>query len=100
MCIRDSLHTQVRATQGAEAHHIYAPSEITFLTRSGYDYWALGHVHIRQLVCEDPPVVYPGNLQGRTHTDTGPRGVYLVDLTDRETPALAFRALAPVRWET
>ena len=94
------LHTQVHATPGSEAHHVYAPSELTFLTRSGYDYWALGHVHIRQLLCEDPPVVYPGNPQGRTHTDTGPRGAYLVDLTDRAAPALAFRSLAQVRWET
>jgi DNA repair exonuclease SbcCD nuclease subunit len=94
------LHTQVHATPGSEAHHMYAPSELTFLRRAGYDYWALGHVHVRQILCEDPPVVYPGSLQGRTHTDTGPRGAYLVDLTDRAAPALAFRSLAPVRWET
>jgi DNA repair exonuclease SbcCD nuclease subunit len=94
------LHTQVHATPGSEAHHAYAPSELTFLTRSGFDYWALGHVHVRQLLSEDPPVVYSGSLQGRTHTDTGPRGAYLVDITDRAAPALAFRALAPVRWET
>lgn len=94
------LHTQVHSTPGSEAHHAYAPSELTFLTRAGYDYWALGHVHVQQLISEDPPVVYPGNLQGRTHTDTGPRGAYLVDLTDRAAPALAFRPLALVRWET
>ncbi|HSG09387.1 MAG TPA: DNA repair exonuclease [Longimicrobiales bacterium] len=94
------LHTQVHATPGADGHHAYAPSELAFLTRAGFDYWALGHVHTPQLLSEDPPVVYPGNLQGRTHTDTGPRGAYLVDLTDRAAPALAFRALAHVRWET
>ena len=94
------LHTQVHATPESEAHHVYAPSELTYLTRAGYDYWALGHVHVRQVLSEDPLVVYPGNLQGRTHTDTGPRGCYLVDLTTRTTPALSFRPLAPVRWET
>ncbi|HKJ03683.1 MAG TPA: exonuclease SbcCD subunit D [Longimicrobiales bacterium] len=94
------LHTQVHATPGSEAHHAYAPSELTFLTRAGFDYWALGHVHIRQLLSEDPPVVYPGSLQGRTHTDTGPRGAYLVDLTDRSAPSLSFRSMARVRWET
>lgn len=94
------LHTQVHASLGSAEHHPYAPSELTFLTRSGYDYWALGHVHVRQTLSVDPPVVYPGNPQGRTHADTGPRGAYLVDLTDRTAPALSFRPLATVRWET
>lgn len=94
------LHTQVHASLGAEAHHVYAPSELTFLTRAGYDYWALGHVHVRQVLSTDPPVVYPGNPQGRTHADTGSRGVYLVDLSDRSAPALSFRPLSSVRWET
>lgn len=94
------LHTQVHASLGSDEHHAYAPSELSFLTRSGYDYWALGHVHVRQILSEDPLVVYPGSLQGRTHTDAGPRGAYLVDLSNRHAPALSFRALAPVRWET
>jgi exonuclease SbcD len=94
------LHTQVHASLGAEAHHVYAPSELAFLERAGYDYWALGHVHVRQMLSEDPPVAYPGSLQGRTHTDTGPRGALLVDLGDRAAPAVSFRPLAPVRWET
>lgn len=94
------LHTQVHASPGSEGHHAYAPSELTYLTRAGYDYWALGHVHVRQTLSQDPPVVYPGNPQGRTHADTGPRGAVLVDLSDRSAPALSFRPLAPVRWET
>ncbi len=94
------LHTQVHASRGAADHHPYAPSELTFLTRAGYDYWALGHVHVRQTLSEDPPVVYVGSLQGRTHADTGPRGAYLVDLSDRAAPLLTFRPLAPVRWES
>lgn len=94
------LHTQVHTSVGAEAHHVYAPSELAFLTRAGYDYWALGHVHVRQMLADDPPVAYPGSLQGRTHADTGPRGALLVDLADRGAPAVSFRPLAPVRWET
>jgi DNA repair exonuclease SbcCD nuclease subunit len=94
------LHTQVHTSLGSEAHHAYAPSELTYLMRAGYDYWALGHVHVRQTLSEDPPVVYPGNLQGRTHADTGPKGCILADLSDRDAPALSFRAIAPVRWET
>lgn len=94
------LHTQVHSSLGAEAHHAYAPSELAFLRRAGFDYWALGHVHIQQRLCEDPPIVYAGILQGRTHTDQGARGATLVDLTDRSAPSIVFRPLAPVRWET
>lgn len=94
------LHTQVHASAGSAEHHPYAPSELSYLTRAGYDYWALGHVHVRQVLAQDPPVVYPGSLQGKSHADTGPRGAYLVDLADREAPLLVFRPLAPVRWET
>jgi DNA repair exonuclease SbcCD nuclease subunit len=94
------LHTQVHASLGSGEHQPYAPSELGYLTRSGYDYWALGHVHVRQLLSEDPPVAYPGSLQGKTRAETGPHGALLVDLTDRESPAISFRPLAPVRWET
>ncbi len=94
------LHTQVHSSLGADKHHAYAPSELTYLIRSGFDYWALGHVHVRQDLSVNPPVVYAGSLLGRTHTDTGPRGALLVDLSDREAPEISFRALAPIRWET
>ncbi len=94
------LHTQVHATPGAEAHHPYAPSELAYLTMAGFDYWALGHVHVRQMLSEDPPIAYSGSLQGRTHADQGPRGALLVDLSDRDDPVVSFRPLAPIRWET
>ncbi|MGE0158465.1 MAG: exonuclease SbcCD subunit D [Gemmatimonadales bacterium] len=94
------LHTQVHHSLGAEAHHPYAPSELSFLMRAGYDYWALGHVHERQGLSDDPPIWYAGSLQGRTHAERGARGALLVDLSDRDAPAVTFRPLAPVRWET
>lgn len=94
------LHTQVHSSVGSDAHHPYAPSELSFLLRSGYDYWALGHVHQRQMLSDDPPIWYAGSLQGRTHADRGERGALLVDLSDRDAPAVSFRPLAPVRWET
>jgi len=94
------LHTQVHSSLGADRHHPYAPSDLTFLLRAGYDYWALGHVHERQMLADDPPIWYSGSLQGRTHADRGERGALLVDLSDRDAPAVSFRPLAPVRWET
>jgi DNA repair exonuclease SbcCD nuclease subunit len=94
------LHTQVHHSLGADAHHPYAPSELSYLLRAGYDYWALGHVHERQALAHDPPIWYAGSLQGRTHAERGERGALLVDLRDRDAPTVTFRPLAPVRWET
>lgn len=94
------LHTQVHSSDGAEDHHSYAPSELTWLRHAGYDYWALGHVHVRQELSVDPPIWYSGSLQGKSHSDRGARGALLVDLSDRADAAVAFRSLAPVRWDT
>jgi len=35
----------------------------SLLTRSCFDYVALGHVHRHQVLCEQPPVVYPGSIE-------------------------------------
>ena len=94
------LHTQVHSSIDARAHHAYAPSELTYLSHAGYDYWALGHVHTRQELSADPPIWYAGSLQGKTHADVGERGALLVDLSDRATPIVSFRSLAPVQWDT
>lgn len=93
------LHTRVRGSPAADEHRPYAPSELATLRSSGYDYWALGHVHRRQALSDSPPVHYPGNVQGRTPAETGPRGCLLVDLGDPSAPRIDFRPLGPVRWE-
>ncbi|MDZ7778573.1 MAG: DNA repair exonuclease [Gemmatimonadota bacterium] len=94
------LHTQVRTSAGAEQHGSYAPSELSYLRRAGFDYWALGHIHVPQELSPDPPIWYSGSLQGRSHGEQGAHGALLVDLRDRDAPVVAFRALASVRWET
>lgn len=93
------LHAQVVGSRSEEAHEPYAPTEIRTLRRSGYDYWALGHVHLRQRVCTDPPAWYPGNLQGRNPRETGPKGALLVEVAAGGSSDVEFRPLAPVRWE-
>lgn len=94
------LHAQVGSSAGADAHARYAPTTVEALRRRGYDYWALGHVHRRQQLLAEPAIHYPGNLQGRTHAESGPRGGLLVDI-ERGYPARGrFHPLAPVRWET
>ena len=81
-------------------HEAYAPCSLDDLAGSGIDYWALGHVHTRQVLNErGPTVVYPGNPQGRHPNETGARGVYLVEVDDGGNVDLKFLPTATVRWE-
>jgi len=52
------LHTSLNGRPG---HDTYAPCTTDSLTARGYDYWALGHVHEREVVRENPLIVFPGN---------------------------------------
>ena len=81
-------------------HDSYAPCSVTDLSETGMDYWALGHVHTRQVLRQErPTVVYPGNPQGRNPRETGPRGVYVVEVDDSGSPRLNFRPVDALRWQ-
>ena len=81
-------------------HEAYAPCSVEDLVATGYNYWALGHVHTRTILREQVPlVVYPGNTQGRNPTERGPRGVYVVDVGDHGAVSPEFVAVDAVRWE-
>ena len=91
------LHANVG---GDPNHESYAPCTLDDLAKSGVDYWALGHVHTRRVLQDRAPtVVFPGNPQGRNPSETGARGVYLVEIDDSRTANLDFRAVDTVRWE-
>ena len=91
------LHANVG---GNTDHALYAPCSLDDLAQSGIDYWALGHIHTRQVMRERAPtVVYPGNPQGRHPNEPGARGIYLVEVDDGGNVSLDFRATDTVRWE-
>ena len=69
------LHTSASGTSG---HEVYAPCSVEQLLVKHYDYWALGHIHKRQILVSDPPVVFCGNLQGRHPGETGEKGATFV----------------------
>ncbi len=80
------LHTSLA---GNPAHETYAPCSLDDLSLRGYEYWALGHVHEFQIVSSQPSyVVYPGNLQGRSVRETGPKGAVFVDVADMKVSAV------------
>lgn len=90
------LHT---CATGREGHESYAPCSLEGLNAKGYDYWALGHVHQREVIQAEPPVVFSGNTQGRHAHETGAKGCYLATVDDSGETGLEFRALDVVRWE-
>ena len=93
------LHTQVATSSDASDHEPYAPSSLADFRGKDYAYWALGHVHKRQVVSDDPLAVYPGNVQGRDFGETGAKGALVVDLASGALPETRFVPLASVRWE-
>ena len=83
------------------AHGRYSPCSLGDLQRAGMDYWALGHVHTRQVLREGRPwVVYPGNTQGRSPkpSERGAKGACVVRVEGGEVRAVEFVALDRVRF--
>ena len=89
------LHTCV---SGREGHEPYAPCTLADLKDSGYDYWALGHVHQHEVLAREPLVVFSGNTQGRHARETGAKGCMLVTVGDDERTGCEFVPLDVVRW--
>lgn len=90
------LHCSLSDAEGER----YAPCSISDLRQTGLDYWALGHVHERRIVAEDPMIVYPGNTQGLHPHEENERGCMLVtaSMHGNWTFETRFEALAPVVW--
>lgn len=95
VCNIGLLHT---ALDGRPGHDPYAPCTLDALTSAGYDYWALGHVHRREVLHRDPWVAFSGNLQGRHAHEVGPKGYLLVTVQDREVTSVEFQACDAARW--
>jgi hypothetical protein len=89
------LHT---ALAGRPGHEPYAPTSLEALVAKGYEYWALGHVHQREVLHRDPWVVFSGNLQGRHARETGAKGAMLVEFDGPKVHGVSPVALDAARW--
>ncbi|MGD8331055.1 MAG: DNA repair exonuclease [Acidobacteriota bacterium] len=90
----------VHANVGGRAEHErYAPCTLADLETRRFDYWALGHVHKRETLRDQPPVVhYPGNAQGLHMRELGPRGATLVEVSLAGSVSLSPVWTDTVRW--
>ncbi len=89
------LHT---AATGREGHDTYAPCTVEGLVAKGYDYWALGHIHTREILHERPFIVFPGNIQGRHIRECDPKGCMVVSVDEQGDATLEFQPLDVMRW--
>jgi DNA repair exonuclease SbcCD nuclease subunit len=78
----------------------YAPCTVQDMKGRNVDYWALGHIHKRQVLSEDPYVVYPGNIQGRDIGETGKKGAYLVTVESGRVSELRFVPTQSFVWRS
>lgn len=90
------LHTSLG---GAPGHDPYAPCTLPDLQQTGYEYWALGHIHQRAAYPGDTTIVMPGIPQGRDIGEAGAKSVTLVNVDDTGTVQLEERALAAAQFE-
>lgn len=90
------LHCNVGGTPD---HDNYAPCTMDDLVACGMDYWALGHIHSRAALQESSPcIIYPGNTQGRSVRESGPRGCYLIKVDETGHVENEFVSTDVVRW--
>jgi DNA repair protein SbcD/Mre11 len=91
------LHT---SATGREGHENYAPCSIDDMKEKGYDYWALGHIHLREALHEiEPVILFPGNIQGRHIKEIGDKGCTLVTVEDGAIHSYTHLSLDVLRWE-
>jgi exonuclease SbcD len=91
------MHAQLMTKRASQ--DVYAPFNLKQLQELNYDYFALGHIHKRQIISQEPLAAYAGNIQGRHINESGAKGCYLgqVDEHSRQTQ-LQFEATAPITW--
>lgn len=83
------LHCSVDRHPG---HANYSPCSLDDLRSRRMTYWALGHVHRRAVLSEEPWIVYSGNTQGRSiHAgERGKKGATIVEIEAGAVRSIEF----------
>ncbi len=89
------LHT---SCDGRPPHANYAPCSVQDLLQRSYQYWALGHCHEYEVVNTTPPVIFPGNLQGRSIRECGPKGAVIVEVEGGDVTNFSRLDLGRIQW--
>ena len=89
------LHTSRGRTRRARALRAVPRRDAR---RQGYDYWALGHVHKREVLAATRGWCFPATCKGGTRARPGAKGATLVTVDDGAHRSVEHRALDVVRW--
>lgn len=76
----------------------YAPCTKETLEAADFDYWALGHLHKREIFPEIPAVM-PGSPQGLDINENSEHGCYVVTLEEQRRPQVRFVKTDVIAWE-
>ncbi|MBZ9905642.1 DNA repair exonuclease [Mesorhizobium sp. B2-7-3] len=90
------MHTSLAGSPG---HDVYAPCSVADLHGYGFDYWALGHIHVRQVHPGRSTVVMPGIPQGRDINEAGAKSITLVTIRDDRSIEIEERLTSVAQFE-
>ncbi|GLS35708.1 DNA repair exonuclease [Mesorhizobium tianshanense] len=90
------MHTSLAGSPG---HDVYAPCSAADLHGHGFDYWALGHIHVRKVHPGVSTVVMPGMPQGRDINEAGEKSVTLVTIRDDRSVVIEERLTSVAQFE-
>ncbi|RWE19328.1 MAG: DNA repair exonuclease, partial [Mesorhizobium sp.] len=90
------MHTSLAGSPG---HDVYAPCSVADLHGHGFDYWALGHIHVRQVYSGASTLVMPGIPQGRDINESGEKSVTLVTIRDDRSVEIEERLTSIAQFE-
>jgi DNA repair exonuclease SbcCD nuclease subunit len=91
------MHTSLGGSPG---HDLYAPCSVADLRQTGFQYWALGHIHKRSIFGDQScAIVMPGIPQGRDINENGSKTVSLVTVKDDRSVFVEERKTAVAQFE-
>jgi len=90
----------LHANVGSKKEHApYSPCTINDLKAGNMDIWLLGHIHTPEVLCNDPLILYPGNIQGRHIHEDGPRGCYIIKIDSIRQISHEFKPVQDILWK-
>lgn len=85
---------------GDKKYDSYAPTSLSEIKKTKYDYWALGHIHHNAILNErEPMVVYSGNTQGRHINERGIKECHYVEVVKNQISDSKWLPTSQIIWE-